>query len=96
MVTAESLSPGDVLIVEWFKDKMCEMEFLGDYRFKVTLTQNIKLRVNDVLTLHSVTVGLPLSVSMINRGNKVIAGYIGAKSNGVLYIKIQRSNKKKK
>ena len=93
LVMADSLTPGDVVTVEWFKDKRCVMEYLSDHRFRVNSSSNIKLLAGDEFTLHSLSVGLPMCVSSIARGADTIPGYVGAKNNGVLTITIRLSNR---
>ncbi len=86
LIYADSLTPGDVLAISWYKDKACTLEYLSEHRFKVLDSSNIKLLADDEVTLHSICVGLPICVSDIVRGDTVIPGYIGAKNNGILKI----------
>lgn len=92
LVISDSLCTGDVVTVEWFKDKKCVMEYIGDHRFRVNASANIKLLAGDEFTLYSLSVGLPMCVSSITRGSETIPGYVGARNNGVLTITIRRSN----
>lgn len=93
IVYADSLLPGDVIAVEWYKDKGCVIEYISDHRFRVLEAENIKLEPEDVLTIHSICVGLPLSASDILRNDRTIPGYIGAKNNGIMTINFRQRKK---
>lgn len=86
LVYSDSLKVGDTLIVEWYKDKGCTLEYLGDHRFEVKDVRNIKLENGDQFTMHSLCVGLPFCASEIIRGSYRIPGYIGARNNGIMAI----------
>lgn len=86
LVYADSLREGDTLMVEWYKDKGCTLEYLGDHRFEVKDARNIKLMDGDCITIHSLCVGLPFCASDITRGTTTIPGYIGARNNGIMAI----------
>ncbi len=86
MVNVALLPVGETLKVVWGKDKWCKMVSLPDARFKVTGSENIKLQPGDIFSLHTLCVGLPFYAFDIHRGTERIAGYIGAKENGILEI----------
>lgn len=86
VVDAESLNIGDNLKINWEYDKSCELEYLGDHRFKIIESENIKLQSGDIFTMHSVCVGLPFFAAEISRGSEIIPGYVGAKNNGITSI----------
>lgn len=86
VIDAESLIPGDTVRINWELDKTCDIEYLGDHRFRITSSQNIKLKGGDTFTLHSVCVGLPFFAADIHREDEIIPGYVGAKNNGITSI----------
>lgn len=86
MIESDSLTVGDKLTLRWEKDKDCMLEYLGDHRYKVMDSHNIKLLKDDEFTMHSITVGLPFFAADINRGIERIPGYIGARSSGIKSI----------
>lgn len=86
MINVSSLSAGENIRVAWSEDKWCLIECLSDSRFKVVDSNNIKLKAGDTLGLHTICVGLPFYAFDIKRGDEVIAGYIGAKENGIVSI----------
>ncbi|MDE6085623.1 MAG: hypothetical protein K2G40_04395, partial [Muribaculaceae bacterium] len=52
LVYADTLKEGDTLIIEWYKEKVCTIVYLGEHRFEVTEARNIKLEKGDRFTLH--------------------------------------------
>lgn len=88
VINANSLNLGDRLHLKWQDSKECELEYIAYLKFKVLYARNIKLEQNDICTLHSVSVGLPLFISNIQRGSMIIPAYIGAKKGGVQSIEI--------
>lgn len=86
MINVSSLSAGENIKVAWGDDKWCRLECMSDLRFKVIDSDNIKLKAGDTIGLHTLCVGLPFYAFDIKRGDETIAGYIGAKENGIVSI----------
>ncbi|MCM1491283.1 MAG: hypothetical protein NC095_10745 [Muribaculum sp.] len=86
MIESDSLNQGDILSIKWDKDKSCKILYIGNHRFKVLESSNIKLLPDDEFLMHSVTVGLPFFAAEIHRGSELITGYIGARTSGVKSI----------
>ena len=84
------LQTGERLALSWDNDKSCEMECISDMRFRVNKSHNIKLQEGDILTLHILSIGHPIYVSDIVRGDQHIPAYIGAKKGGLRSFKILR------
>ena len=55
-------------------------------RFRVNEAHNIKLEPGDVFTLHTLSLGHPVYVSDIQRGDRSLPAYIGAKKGGLTSI----------
>ena len=88
VINSEMLNIGDHLILSWSFDKQCEIECIAPSRFRIVATNNIKLQPDDTLTLHSVSVGLPLYITHIERNGLSLPAYIGAKKGGITSIEI--------
>lgn len=86
MVCAEDLTAGDRLMLEWGEGKSCEIEYLDAMRFRVNHSHNIKLEPGDTLTIRTLSLGHPLYVSDIRRGDMYLPAYIGAKKGGLTKI----------
>ncbi len=88
LVNPESLVPGDRIAISWSSNKGCLIEFIEENRFRILESENIKLKPEDTFRLHSICIGLPFYATDIKRGELTLAGYIGAKAEGVQSIKV--------
>lgn len=88
VINANALHLGDQLLLKWKGKKECKLEYIAYLKFKVIEAQNIKLMKDDLCTLNTVCVGLPLFISNIQRGTSIIPAYIGAKKGGIQSIKV--------
>lgn len=88
-INTESLPLGTRCEVRWGSCKMCRMESLGNKRFRVLDSTNIKLLAGDTLTMHTLCVGMPIYASDIDRGDTRIPAYIGAKKGGITILRIE-------
>ena len=93
VINANSLNIGDKLHLKWQNSKECTLEYIAYLKFKVISARNIKLEKNDICTLHSVSIGLPLFISHIQRGALIIPAYIGAKKGGIETIEVIKTEK---
>lgn len=90
---SDNLTPDDILNLAWGKDKQCTLRYLGNHRFRVIRSQNIKLLPDDTFTMHSASIGLPFYAADIHRDKSVISGYIGAKNGGILSLSVKKTDK---
>lgn len=86
VISSDELNVGDRLHLGWGSGKSCEIEYLGSMRFRVNEAHNIKLEPGDVFTLHTLSLGHPVYVSDIQRGDRSLPAYIGAKKGGLTSI----------
>lgn len=86
IINASDLKPGEKLLLTWGNEKNMEIECIEPMRFRVNASQNIKLKVNDTFSLHTLCVGHPVYVSDIRRDNDYIPAYIGARKGGLTTI----------
>lgn len=89
ILNAGLLTVGDVLTLKWNSNKSCTLEYIAYLRFRVIKADNIKLCTDDLCTISSICIGMPLLVSNIQRGNAMIPAYVGAKNGGILSISTQ-------
>lgn len=80
---------GTTVTLKWGCNKSCKLSSVGNKRFVVILAENIKLEPGDELTVDFISIGQPLYMKNIIRGNKKIPVYIGAKEGGLKYIKVE-------
>ncbi len=86
IVSPGDLNAGDRLLLAWGDDKSCEIEYLDSMRFRVNDSRNIKLEPGDTFTVQTLTLGHPLYVSDIRRGDRQLPAYIGARKGGLTKI----------
>ena len=79
--------PGDKIELSWNDGKVCELECVGQMRFRVLRSENIKLKTSDTVTLHTLCIGQPVYISDIIRGDIHYTAYVGAKKGGLLSIR---------
>ena len=79
--------PGDRIELSWNDGKACELECVGQMRFRVLRSENIKLKTSDTVTLHTLCIGQPVYISDIIRGDIHYTAYVGAKKGGLLSIR---------
>lgn len=88
VINADDLNNGDRILLTWGGEKSCEIEYISHKRFRVNKSNNIKLKVGDTFVLHTISIGLPIYITDIVRGNDRIPAYIGAKKGGVISISL--------
>ncbi|MDE6339183.1 MAG: hypothetical protein K2K97_05280 [Muribaculaceae bacterium] len=88
VINANALHLGDQLLLKWKAKKGCTLEYIAYMKFKVIEAHNIKLMKDDLCTLNTVSIGLPLFISNIQRGSTIIPAYIGAKKGGIQSIEV--------
>lgn len=84
--------PGDMIELGWNDGKQCDLECVGQMRFRVLRSENIKLKTSDIVTLHTLCIGQPVYISDIIRGDIQYTAYVGAKKGGLLSIREIRKN----
>lgn len=87
MIDTGKYKQGDRLELSWNNGKGCTVECVGHMRFKVVNATNIKLQKGDEITLHTLCIGHPISVSDIVRDDVKFTSYVGAKKCGLQSIK---------
>ena len=86
VVTADKLTPGDRILLQWGKDKSCELEYLSHFRFRINQSKNIKLLAGDTCRISILCLRHPIFISDIERPDMHIPAYIGARKGGLSSI----------
>lgn len=86
VVSADKLNPGDRVLLQWGKDKTCELEYISHFRFRVNKSKNIKLLTGDTCRISILCLRHPIFITDIKRGDMDIPAYIGARKGGVTSI----------
>lgn len=88
-IIIDDLMPGQVVHAEWNPNKSCKLKYLGESRFRVIQSANIKLLPEDCLTIRDLKVGSPFYALDIERGEERIPGYLGARDLGISRLKLE-------
>ncbi len=82
-VSASDLQLGKTLRIGWNPDRMICLEYLGDFRFRVTRNVNSSLREGDEFEISSFFLGYPLYIPRILRDGDYTPSYIAGSVNGL-------------
>lgn len=98
LIDTRTLKAGDRLHLAWAQDKSCVLECFtlddpdATPRFRVIESHNIKLLPDDTFSLQTLSLGLPVYVTDIERGAQYIPAYIGAKKTGLTTLTLHTAN----
>ncbi len=94
-VKADDLTAGERVRIAWLPDRVCILEYAGDYRWLVTEVANSKLQVGDTFSCRVIAQGQALIVDNLKSGGQEYAGYaIGGKSGLTVVEKIEDQKKR--
>lgn len=82
---ADQLCEGDRLRLSWYPDRVCDVEYLGDQKFRVLAVQNGHLHVGDTFTCSIMLKGNPLTVGNLTREGMPPMNYVCGKRGGIDY-----------
>ena len=70
VVNISSLAVGARLLIGWQPDRLCEIRYLGDYRFVVERVENSALRVGDSFSCMQLQLGQELYMDCFQRAGE--------------------------
>ena len=80
---ANSLVPGDRLRLTWQPERVCDIEYLGDLRFKVIASEKTRLHGGDTFECSLIVEGEPLYLDNLIQYNRPPIAYVCGKKSGV-------------
>lgn len=89
-VAVSSLSVGDIVEIGWLPDRKCEIEYLGDYKFRAIRCENSTMQPGDTFKCVEFIKNQPAILDdFIQAGNTDICHkrYIAGKHHGLSFIK---------
>ena len=86
---AEELKCGDRVRLSWQPGRVCDIEYMGELRFKVTVSQMTRLREGDTFRCSLVVEGEPLYLDDLRQGDRPPIGYVCGKQSGVMFELLQ-------
>ena len=81
----DDLVLGDCIRLTWQPGRVCDIEYLGDLRFKVIASENTRLHIGDTFECSLIVEGEPLYIDNLKQGNNRSIAYVCGKKSGVMY-----------
>lgn len=88
--TISQIAIGEQLEMEWLPNRMCRVQKISADRFRVVAVKNCKLSVGDEFYAAWFSIGYPLFVSHLRRGDTDLPNYIAGKKHGLSSLRIVR------
>ena len=82
---AKTLIQGERLRLTWQPDRVCDIEYLGDLRFRVVASENTRLKEGDTFECSLIIEGEPLYLDNLRQGSQQSIAYVCGKKSGVLF-----------
>ena len=89
IINCDSLKTGSRIRLGWQPDRMCEVEYLGNYRFVATKVENSTIRPGDTFRCLQIQKGRELHMDNFTRCNEQessCACYIVGRTNGLTQL----------
>ena len=89
IINCDNLKIGSKIKLGWQPDRMCEVEYLGDYRFVATKVENSTIRPGDTFRCLQIQKGRELQMDNFTRCNEQessCARYIVGRTNGLSVV----------
>ena len=84
-----SLHINQIIQIKYSPSKLLKLKYLGSMDFEVTIVENSKLHIGDILTILCVQLNYPFVCENVTRKGKELGKYIGGKEGYVLNISIE-------
>lgn len=81
----DGLTPGDHLRLTWQPGRVCDVVYNGSLHFRVTHSENTRLKEGDTFLCGIIIEGQPLYLDQLQQGKNPPTAYICGKSGGVQF-----------
>ena len=85
-VKADELTPGERVRIAWLPDRVCVLEYTGDYHWRVAEVKNSKLHVGDTFSCRVIAQKQPLVVDHLHTSDSDYEGYMLGGKNGLTIV----------
>lgn len=82
---ANELNKGERLRLTWQPDRVCDIEYLGDLQFRVTASENTRLKAGDTFECSLIIEGEPLYLDHLKQTGQQSISYVCGKLSGVFF-----------
>lgn len=87
--TVAELAPGAVVTIGWAPNRLVRMNYLGDFLFEVSSSENSQLKSGDRFELSEIIIGYPLYISRILRDGQYTPSYVAGQQGGINCLKVE-------
>ena len=98
-INCGTLKVGTQITIGWLPDRICEVEYMGDYRFVATHTENSSIKPGDSFRCLQIERGRELYMDCFTRQGEEMenssARYVVGQANGITIIEIIPPSDKK-
>ena len=85
-IHADECQNGDRVRIAWLPDRICVLNYMGDYRWRVEEAVNSKLHVGDTFSCRVMAQGEVLNVDHVVTANGTFEGYYIGRKNGLTLV----------
>ena len=85
----DGLTPGDRLRLTWQPERVCDVVYNGSQHFRVTHSENTRLKEGDTFLCAIIIEGQPLYLDQLQQGTNPPTAYICGKSGGVFFERLK-------
>lgn len=79
------LSVGDRIRLTWQPGRVCDVEYMGNSKFRVVASQNTRLRAGNTFRCSLIIEGEPLYIDRLQQENLPPIAYVCGKRQGVMF-----------
>lgn len=88
-ILSSELQQGDKILLRWNPNREIEIEYLGNFHYRVCSNANSHLMVGDIFEATSFMVGAPLCIPILKRGDEDVLSYIAGSKDGIVGILVE-------
>ncbi len=85
-IASSQLAVGDKLEIGWTPDRYLVLLYLGDNDFRVLVSENSKLEVNDEFLAANFMLGYPLYLSSVLRNTQTLPAFVAGSQGGLTVL----------
>ena len=86
VIHADDLATGTLVELAWLPDRVCTIEYLGAYQWRVTSIQNSKLRVGDTFCTAFMLEGYPMYAHHLIQNGQLPMYYVAGQQGGLSHV----------
>lgn len=85
---SDDLLVGDVVRLLWQPERVCDVVYLGDLKFRVVASVNTRLREGDTFQANMIVEGEPLYLDNLRQADRPPIAYVCGKISGVMFERV--------